>query len=78
VDLVVSFIPEASMGSAIEMWQAYCAGIPIVTISDLTNNWVVKLLSTKIYTSLDEFVDDTRYLETLITKNIKMRKVADE
>ena len=55
VDLVISFLPEASMGSACEMWQAHSNNIPIITISPLIHNWVVKLLSQKIYTSIEEF-----------------------
>ena len=38
VDLLIAFIPEASMGSAIEMWKAYQSGIPILTVSPLKNN----------------------------------------
>ncbi len=55
VDLMISYIPEASMGSAIEMWIAYKANVPIVSISPLTHNWVIKLLSKKIYSDLDSF-----------------------
>lgn len=64
VDLVVSFIPEASMGSAIEMWIAYNAKIPILTISPMDYNWVVKLLSRKIYLSIEEF--ENNFTSTLL------------
>lgn len=56
VDLLIAYIPEASMGSAVEMWEAWKNKVPIVTISPIKLNWVVKLLSNKIYTSLDEFL----------------------
>lgn len=55
VDLLIAYIPEASMGSAIEMWMAYQNRVPIVTISTMKSNWVVKLLSKIIYTNIDEF-----------------------
>ena len=55
VDLLISYIPEASMGSAIEMWVAYNAGIPIVSISPLSHNWVIKLLSKHVYSDLNNF-----------------------
>ncbi len=55
VDLLISFLPEASMGSAIEMWSAYNSKTPIITISPLKSNWVIKLLSTVVYSSLEEF-----------------------
>jgi hypothetical protein len=54
-DLVVAYAPEASMGTAIEMWQAFQAGVPLVTISPMTANWVVKHLSDVILPDLDAF-----------------------
>ena len=41
-DVVVAFLPEASMGTAIEMWQAYLNRRVIFTISPLRENWVVQ------------------------------------
>lgn len=58
VDLLISYLPEASMGSAVEMWMAYESGIPIITISPLSHNWVVKLLSTMVYPDLETFISE--------------------
>lgn len=58
VDLLISYLPEASMGSAVEMWMAHEAGIPVITISPLSHNWVVRLLSRKVYSSLDNFENE--------------------
>jgi hypothetical protein len=55
VDLVVAYAPQASMGTAIEMWQAFQAGVPLVTISPMTANWVVKHLSDIVLPDLDAF-----------------------
>ena len=55
VDCLVAYVPEASMGTAVEMWQAYRAGIPVYTVSPLTENWVVFTLSTELFAGLDEF-----------------------
>ena len=54
-DLVVAYAPRASMGTAIEMWQAFQAGIPVVTISPMDANWVVRHLSAAILPDLDAF-----------------------
>src|SRR5579872_1277492 len=35
VDLLVAFVPEASMGTAIEMWEAHQHGRTVITISPL-------------------------------------------
>jgi hypothetical protein len=54
-DLVVAYAPTASMGTAIEMWQAFQAGVPVVTISPMAANWVIKHLSDVLLPSLDAF-----------------------
>jgi hypothetical protein len=54
-DLVVAYVPTASMGTAIEMWQAFQAGVPLVTISPMAANWVVRHLSDILLPDLDAF-----------------------
>jgi len=55
IDVLLAFVPEASMGTAIEMWEAYTHGAAVVTISPLVHNWAVKFLSHAIYRDLHEF-----------------------
>ncbi len=54
-DLVVAFVPEASMGTAIEMYEAYRAGVPVLAISPMETNWSVKLLSERVFPDLAAF-----------------------
>lgn len=54
-DLLIAYAPEASMGTAIEMWEAWKGGAVVITISPMTRNWVVKFLSAKIYPDLETF-----------------------
>ena len=55
VDVVLAFVPEATMGTAIEMWEAYSAGRAVVTISPLKHNWAVRFLSHELYADVEEF-----------------------
>jgi hypothetical protein len=55
VDVLLAFVPEASMGTAIEMWEAYRHGRVVVTISPLAHNWAVKFLSQLLYPSVEAF-----------------------
>ena len=55
VDVLLAFVPEASMGTAIEMWEAYQHGAAVITVSPLKHNWAVKFLSHAIYADLDAF-----------------------
>ena len=53
-DVVLAFLPEASMGTAIEMWEAHRHGRAVVTVSPMAHNWAVKFLSHAVYADLDE------------------------
>jgi hypothetical protein len=55
VDVVLAFVPEASMGTAIEMWEAYHNGRVVIAVSPMKHNWAVKFLSHQLYADLDEF-----------------------
>ncbi len=55
VDLLIAFVPEASMGTAIEMWEAWKNGAVIVSISPMSRNWAIRFLSHKIYPTLEAF-----------------------
>jgi len=55
IDVLVAFVPEASMGTAIEMWEAHQHGAAVVTISPLRHNWAVKFLSHALYADLPAF-----------------------
>jgi hypothetical protein len=58
VDLLIAFVPEASMGTAIEMWEAARHGRIVVTISPLDVNWAVQFCSDLLYSSLESFEQD--------------------
>jgi hypothetical protein len=51
---VLAFVPEASMGTAIEMWEARRHGRAVIAVSPMHLNWAVKFLSDALYADLDE------------------------
>lgn len=55
-DLVIAYVPVASMGTALEMYAAYQAGVPVVTISSLAENWVVRAFSQRVYPDVESFM----------------------
>lgn len=59
-DLVIAFCPEASMGTAIEMYEAYRNGVPVVCISPMETNWSVRLLSERVLPDLAAFEEFAR------------------
>lgn len=54
-DLVIAYVPTASMGTALEMYAAERAGVPVITISPLATNWVVIALSRRVFPDLPAF-----------------------
>lgn len=56
-DCLVTYLPEASMGTAVEMFAAHKAGRAVVTISPLDANWTVKFLSGRLLRDIGAFRD---------------------
>jgi len=54
-DVLVAYVPEASMGSAVEMWRAFEAGKTVLTISPMSENWVIRFLSHRVFATLEDF-----------------------
>jgi hypothetical protein len=55
VDVLLAFVPEASMGTAIEMWEAHQHDRLVVSISPLEHNWAIKFLSHRRFHDVAEF-----------------------
>lgn len=53
-DCLIAYLPEASMGTAIEMWECYKKKMTVWTITPMKENWSVKFLSTEIFESVGE------------------------
>jgi hypothetical protein len=56
VDVVIAYLPHASMGTAIEMWTAYHAGKPIVVVSPLQHNWVIRLCAHEVLPDMESLL----------------------
>jgi nucleoside 2-deoxyribosyltransferase len=55
-DLVIAYLPQASMGTALEMWEAWRAGVPVIAITPLAANWVVRTCAVRRYDTLVDFM----------------------
>lgn len=55
-DVVISYLPEASMGSAVELSAAFAKGKTIVVIApgSMAGNWVVRSYANVVLASLEE------------------------
>jgi hypothetical protein len=55
MDVLLAYVPTASMGTAIEMWEAYQHGAAVITISPMKHNWAIKFISHALYADLEQF-----------------------
>jgi hypothetical protein len=55
-DLVIAYVPQASMGTALEMNAAYENGVPVIAISPLRENWVIRAMAARVFANLDAFM----------------------
>ena len=55
-DVLIAYLPHASMGTAIEMWTAYQAGKYIVAVTPLEHNWAVKVTANEILPDLESLL----------------------
>lgn len=56
-DLMIAYLPVASLGTAIEIWESYRRGIPVWTITGMKTNWVVRFCSEEIFEDIESFAD---------------------
>lgn len=79
VDVLIAFVPEASMGTAIEMWEAYKNGAVVLTIGPLKVNWAVKFLSDAVYHDLSAFLAalESGEINALIASKERARNASD-
>lgn len=53
-DLMIAYLPEASIGTGVEMWEAHRRGVPIISVSPLEQNWAIRFLSWRVCRTLEE------------------------
>jgi len=54
-DVLVAYLPEASMGTALEVWRAYEAGNPVFVISPMDSNWMLWATATHVFPDISAF-----------------------
>ncbi|MEW5987970.1 MAG: hypothetical protein AB1791_15155 [Chloroflexota bacterium] len=55
-DVLIAYLPDASMGTAIEMWTAHHARAYVVAVTPLVHNWVVRTTANEVLPDLDSLL----------------------
>ncbi len=53
-DLLIAYCPSASMGTAIEMYEAYRNGSTVLSVTPLVANWVIRAFSDRIFETVEQ------------------------
>ncbi|MBS2552416.1 hypothetical protein KGQ19_36730 [Catenulispora sp. NL8] len=51
-DALIAWLPQVSMGTAVEMYEAHRAGVPVLAVSPLHDNWTIFSLATRVFPDL--------------------------
>ncbi len=57
VDLLLAYLPKVSMGTAMEMWEAYRAGVYIVAVTPHIHHWAIRFTTNEILPDLDSLIE---------------------
>jgi len=57
---VIVYLPEASLGCGIEIWEAARHQTMVFSISPMERNWVIRIFSDRIFGDMDTFADFAR------------------
>lgn len=83
-DLLIAYLPQVSMGTAMEMWEAFQAGAYIVAITPHVHHWAIRFTTDEILPDLDsleEMIGNGRLHQILLSRNgrnpIDAKSIAD-
>jgi hypothetical protein len=55
-DVLIAYLPTASMGTAMEMWSAFRAGRHIIAVTPMRHHWAIRFTANEIYPDLDSLL----------------------
>ncbi|MCA9872543.1 MAG: hypothetical protein KC441_02785 [Anaerolineales bacterium] len=57
-DMLIAYLPQPSMGTAMEMWEAFNAGLYIIAVTPLVHHWAVRFTASEILPDLETLLAD--------------------
>ena len=55
-DVLIAYLPHASMGTAIELWAAYHSKSHVIAVTPMAHNWVVRVTADEVLPDLDSLL----------------------
>ena len=76
-DLLIAYLPLPSMGTAMEMWQAYQANTYIIAITPFVHHWAIRFTASEILPDLDALftlLENGRFLQEIVPQALARRQ----
>lgn len=58
VQLLIAYLPKPSMGTAMEMWEAYQANVYIIAVTPLQHHWAIRFTANEVLPDLETLLAD--------------------
>ncbi|HID51655.1 MAG TPA: MoaD/ThiS family protein [Anaerolineae bacterium] len=79
-DLLIAYLPQPSMGTAMEMWEAFKGGAYIIAITPYKHHWSVRFTAQEIWPDLESFIgllENGRFTQEILPKIRAYRNQVD-
>lgn len=76
-DLLIAYLPQPSMGTAMEMWQAYQANTTIIAVTPFVHHWAIRFTASQILPNLDALfalLENGRFLQEIVPQALSNRE----
>ena len=76
-DLLIAYLPLLSMGTAMEMWQAYQGNTYIIAITPFVHHWAIRFTANQILPDLDSlltWLENGRFQQEIIPAALALRQ----
>ena len=76
-DLLIAYLPLPSMGTAMEMWQAYQANTYIIAVTPFVHHWAIRFTANQIVPDLDSLfslLENGRFLQEIVPEALARRQ----
>jgi hypothetical protein len=72
-DLLIAYLPTVSMGTAMEMWQAFQSKTYIVAVTPHVHQWAIRFTADEVLPDLESLI--AKIQDGHFSRVIRMRRV---
>lgn len=79
-DMLIAYLPKLSMGTAMEMWEAFNAGLYIIAVTPYVHHWAVRFTANEILPDLETLlaeIENGRIPQLLRQRTVDALSIAD-